>query len=154
MTRWLRRLVGLFRRDQLERELDAELHSHLGLEIDRNLRAGMSAPEARRLAHVQLGGVDQIKERWRATRPFYWFGPWWLDVKLGLRMLVKHPGLAAVSIFALAVGIPVGLAPTHLTSTAIETPLPVENGDRIRLVRHRDVANARTAPTTSYDLGR
>ena len=114
----------------------------------------MSAPEARRLAHVRLGGVDQIKERWRATRPFYWFGPWWLDVKLGLRMLVKHPSLAAVSIFALAVGIPVGLAPTHLTSTAIETPLPVENGDRIRLVRHRDVANARTAPTTSYDLGR
>ncbi|NJD18989.1 MAG: hypothetical protein FIA95_06870, partial [Gemmatimonadetes bacterium] len=36
----------------------------------------------------------------------------WLDVKLGLRMLVKHPGLTLVSMFALAVGIPVGVAPT------------------------------------------
>ena len=32
----------------------------------------------------------------------------WLDVKLGLRMLVKHPGLTGVAVFALAIGIPVG----------------------------------------------
>ena len=45
----------------------------------------------------------------------------WLDVKLGLRMLVKQPGLTSVAVFALAVGIPVGLAPSH-AARAFETP--------------------------------
>ena len=30
MTRWIRRLINMFRREQLERELEAELESHLG----------------------------------------------------------------------------------------------------------------------------
>jgi predicted permease len=150
----MRRLINAFRRERLERELDAELRAHIQLDIDRNLRAGMPPAEARRVAHARLGGVEQVKERWREARPFYWFGPWWLDVKLGLRMLVKHPGLTCVSVFALAIGIPVGLAPTHLIHVAIETPLPVDDGDRIRLLRHRDVANVSTGSTSLYDFTR
>ena len=37
----------------------------------------------------------------------------WLDVKLGLRMLIKQPGLTLVAVFALAIGIPFGLLPMH-----------------------------------------
>lgn len=58
----------------------------------------------------------------------------WLDVKLALRMLVKHPLLSVAAVFALAVGIPVGIAPTHLAK-AVEAPLPGDADHRVRAIR-------------------
>lgn len=75
----------------------------------------------------------------------------WLDVKLGLRMLVKHPGLTLVSMFALAVGIPVGLAPTHVVG-GLMAPLPVPQGEEIRLLRQWSPALGKAAPTTTHDF--
>lgn len=74
-----------------------------------------------------------------------------LDVKLGVRMLVKQPALTLVAVFALAVAIPVGLVPEHFTS-AIEAPLPVEDGDRVRVIRHRDVAASSELPLPLEDF--
>ena len=53
-----------------------------------------------------------------------------LDLKLAGRMLVRHPGLTLVGGLALAVGIPVALAPVQLAN-AINAPLPFEDADRI-----------------------
>lgn len=75
----------------------------------------------------------------------------WLDVKLGLRMLVKHPGLTLVSTFALAVGIPVGLAPAHVVD-GLMAPLPVPEGEEIRLLRQWSPSLGRAARTTTHDL--
>ncbi len=75
----------------------------------------------------------------------------WLDVKLGLRMLTKHPGLTLVSTFALAVGIPVGLAPTHIVD-GLMGPLPVPRGEEIRLLRLWSPGLGRAALTTSHDF--
>jgi len=44
------RLVNLFRRDRLERELDAELRAYLELDVEENIRRGMAPQEARRTA--------------------------------------------------------------------------------------------------------
>ena len=74
-----------------------------------------------------------------------------LDVKLGLRNLVKRPGLTGVAVFALGVGIPVGMAPWQ-TTNAFEAPLPVDGGERIRVLRYWNVATSRPAATTAYDL--
>jgi len=75
----------------------------------------------------------------------------WLGVKLGLRMLVKQPGMTFVAVFALAIGIPVGLAPIHLVN-AYEAPLPVDDGDRIQLLRNFSLATSRVDRTTPYEL--
>ena len=40
------RLVNLFRRDRLERELDAELRAYLELDVEENIRRGMAPKEA------------------------------------------------------------------------------------------------------------
>jgi predicted permease len=73
-----------------------------------------------------------------------------LDVKLGVRMLMKHPGLTLASTFALAVGIPVGLAPAHFVDGMV-APLPVPEGDRIRSLRLWSPALGRAAETTYVD---
>ena len=70
--RWLRALFvrfgGLFGKDPRERELAAELESHLLLHIEDNLRAGMSPAQASREAMMKLGGVEQTKENYRERR--------------------------------------------------------------------------------------
>src|SRR5258706_15681381 len=65
---WLLRLGELFRKDRRERELAAELDSHLQLHSEDNLRAGMTAAQARREALMKLGGVEQTKENYRERR--------------------------------------------------------------------------------------
>jgi hypothetical protein len=103
--------------------------------------------------------------RWRAAWRYVWnalasafmlrrgsrLSVSWLDVKLGSRMLLKHPGLTAVSVFALAIGIPVGLAPSWLAD-AVEASLPHPDSDRVRALRtgiwRRRVRSRRRGTTT------
>lgn len=80
----------------------------------------------------------------RSTSRFFRFavpGVSWLDVKLAARMLFKRPGLTLAAVFALAVGIPVGLLPQHVLNSSTR-PLPVEDGQEIVLVRNYDVAES------------
>ena len=70
----------------------------------------------------------------------------WGDVKVGLRLLRKHPMLNLAAVFALAVGIPVGLAPSHL-ARALRAPLPSDADDRVRAIRYWDPLASAVAPT-------
>ena len=54
------RLRSVFRRGREDAETVDELRFHLEMEIEKNLRAGMDPREARRQAHMRLGGVDVI----------------------------------------------------------------------------------------------
>jgi len=55
---FLMRLGGLFHREESDRDFSAEIESHLEMEIEDNIRRGMSPDEARRQALVRLGGLD------------------------------------------------------------------------------------------------
>ncbi len=154
MTRWIRRLINMFRRERLERELVAELESHLGLETDRNLRAGMDPAEARRVAHARLGGVEQVKERWREGRPFRWLGGFGLDVKLGLRMLRKSWGLTLVGGLAMTVVIFVGAFVFSFLQTTYGSRVPLDEGDRIVALMTWDSVTNRRRPPSVPDFQR
>ncbi len=62
----------MFSRKQSESEFADELDSHLQMHIDDNLRAGMTAKQARRDAILKLGGVESTAQayRERGTVPF------------------------------------------------------------------------------------
>jgi hypothetical protein len=66
---WLRifihRLRGLFLKRKLEQDLEDEIRAHLDMQIEDNLRMGMSPEEARYEALRKFGGVEQIKESYR-----------------------------------------------------------------------------------------
>ncbi len=70
--KWLRglllRLGELFRKGPREKELAAEMDSHLQMHIEDNLRKGMSVAQARREALMRLGGIEQTKENYRERR--------------------------------------------------------------------------------------
>jgi putative ABC transport system permease protein len=75
-----------------------------------------------------------------------------LDVKLGLRLLAKNPALTLVACFALAIGIPIGLAPLQLLG-ALDAPPPFDGGDRIVGVREFDqsIGNEETRSLHSFE---
>src|ERR1700737_4903280 len=102
---WFSRLVGLFRKGQREREMAEELQQHLDGLIQRNLAAGMSAPEARRAALHQFGGVEQIKASAREHRILMWADEFWQDLRLGARMLRRNFGFSFLAILCLTLGI-------------------------------------------------
>ncbi len=125
------RLRSLFHQEQLDRDLDSELASHLEMNIEDNLRAGMIPEEARRNALIRLGGVEQTKEKYRDRRGLPLLENLLRDLRFGLRMLRKNPGFTSVVVLSLSLGIGVNTAIFSLINTLMLRVLPVQRPDQL-----------------------
>src|SRR5580658_7792293 len=99
---WLHRL---FRKEQTEKHLDAELRDHLERQISDFIAAGITPGEARRRAHLDFGGIESIKQQTRESRRGNLLETLFLDLRYAIRNLRKDRRFAMVAIFALALGI-------------------------------------------------
>ena len=129
--RWLFRLGELFRRDRRERELAAEIESHLQLHIEDNLRAGMTGAQARREAIMKLGGLEQTKENYRERRGLPALETLVQDIRYGLRVLSKNPGFTAVAVLTLALATGAATAIFSVVYGVLLRPLPYADSNRI-----------------------
>ena len=84
---WLRRLGGMFHKEQRDADLAAELESHVQMHMQDNLSTGMKPEAARRDALMRLGGVEQTKEAYREQRSLPWLDALLQDLHFALRML-------------------------------------------------------------------
>ena len=85
------RLRALFRRDTMDRELDAELRFHLEQEVEKHLRAGLPPDEARRRARASFGAVEGIKDDARDARGLVVLETLMQDLRYAARGLASSP---------------------------------------------------------------
>ncbi len=125
------RLHGMFRGEPADRELSAELESHLQMHIDDNLRSGMSPDQARRDALIKLGGVEQAKQVYRERKGLPWLETLCQDLRFGSRQLRKNPGFTTVAILTLALGIGANTAIFSFVDALFLKPLAVSSPEQL-----------------------
>jgi predicted permease len=112
------------RRDRAERDLNDELQAFVDMAVSDRMRDGASPAEARRVVAVQIGGVEQAKERVRSGRHGAWLDEFGRDFRYGLRQIRRSPTFFGIAIATLALGIGVNTAIFGLWHNVLYASLP------------------------------
>ncbi len=141
---------NLFRHRHVERELDEEVRAHLDLLVEEHLLKGMDEAAARRAAHLELGGIDQIKEAVRDVRSGARLEHYWRDLRHGCRTLARTPGFTLVTVTTLALGMGANLVIFSLANTLLFRPLAVPDPHRVIRAYTNTRSNTSYADYTEY----
>jgi predicted permease len=148
-----RRLSMLFRRQRFDTDLKEEMRLHLELRAQEKLQAGLSPHEARSAAMRRFGNPTVLRETSHAAWGWQWFERFLQDVSYGLRAMLRSPGVTAIAILSLALGIGANTAIFSLLDAVMLRSLPVQEPDRLVLFGHgRWVGSIDDLPNRSWDL--
>ncbi len=128
------RLRTLFKRTEVEGELDEELRYHLDRQIEEFVAEGMSPEQARQAAWRTMGGLEQRKEECRDMRGWNAFEHLSGDIRFALRQLRQNPGFAGTAILILALGLCASLSIFAFVDAALLKPLPYRDPARMMAV--------------------
>ena len=143
-------LRSLFHKSAIEREMDEELRDFVEASTAEKLSRGMTPDQAFRAARVEMGSANAVKhhirsEAWETNLEIFW-----RDLSYGVRMLLRSPGFAAVSLLTLALGIGANTAIFQLLDAVRLRNLPVMNPGELTVVHLTELRSARGNHETGY----
>jgi putative ABC transport system permease protein len=122
--RWLTTIwLNLFHKHAVDKVLDEEIRSYRQLLEDEKISAGADSETARRKAAIELGAIELVKEQ--VLEGF------WTEVRQSIRALRRNPGMAAMCILMLALGIGASTTIFSVFEAVLLRPLPFRNADRL-----------------------
>ena len=154
LREWTRRVWGALSGRRTDHDLQRELAGHLALAEDDLRRKGHAPGDAARRARAAAGGRVQALEALREQRGLPWLASSWLDVKLGLRLLVRNWGLTLVGGLAMSVAIGIAAVIFAAFDILMWSPLPLEEGDRVVAIQVWDRKASERRDVSWQDLER
>jgi predicted permease len=154
LREWTRRVWGALSGRRTDHDLQRELAGHLAFAEDELRRKGHAPEDAARLARAAAGGRVQAVEALRDQRGLPWLSSSWVDVKLGLRLLVRNWGLTLVGGLATALAISIAAVVFAAFDIVMRSPLPLDEGDRVIAIQVWDREAGRRRDTTWQDFER
>lgn len=152
--RWLFKIRvqfrALFRRDQMERELEEEFQYHLDQQAEVEQAAGKTAEDAVRSAMRALGGITQKKEECRDMRRIGFLESIFQDLRYALRSAARTPAFTTTAVLTLALGMGASLAILSVIDSVLLRPLSFPDADRLAAVYATVPARNVLRDTTSF----
>ena len=145
----LARVRVLRRFARADRDLDDELRAYVEARATSYERRGLAPAEAQRAALLEIGGVEQVKERVRDVRIGSALQAAARDAQYGARVLWRSPGYALVVTMTLALGIGVNAAIFSVMHAVLWRSLPYPDAARIVVIE----ADTRSLPSAYSSSG-
>jgi macrolide transport system ATP-binding/permease protein len=136
-------LRALFRRHQVDRELDEELGTYLEMEAAEKMKQGLSHKEAVRTVRLERGNLEVTKEVIRSAGWEFFVESVCQDLRFALRQCTKNPGFALTAVVVLALGMGVSVAIFGFVDAALLRPLPYASPERLMSVNESNVESPR-----------
>lgn len=130
--RWLITIWrNLFHKHAVDETLDEEIRSYRQLLEDEKVAAGTDSETARREAALEVGAIEMIKEQVRDVRRGTLFEGFWTELRQSVRALRRNPGMTAMCVLMLALGIGASTTIFSVFEAALLRPLLFRNADRL-----------------------
>jgi predicted permease len=136
----------------LERALPPEVRDGIVGDLDEVYRARRAQSGAAGAGLWYAGQVLAISARFGPERLADGWASIGLDLKLGLRMLVKYPMLTLIGGTAIMIAAAIGVGISEFVRDVVTPKLPLDEGDRIVRLYQMDSEEGGSAPASLYDL--
>ena len=131
------RITAIFRGNALDRDLKVEVDAHLGMLAEEHMRRGASPEEAMRLARVDFGGLDQLREAHREVRGLPFLDMLLQDLRYAFRSLRHNAGFAVFTILIVGLGVGASATIFSVVDTLLLRPLPFADAKRLVWISNR-----------------
>ena len=111
--------------------MDAELRFHIEAFAEDLVRSGVSHEEALRRGRIEFGGVERAKEECREARGVTFIDSILQDLRYGLRLLRKNPGLTFLAVLTTSLGIAANVTVFSIVDALFLRSVPAKNPERL-----------------------
>jgi predicted permease len=122
------------RRERMMKDLDQDIREHIEIETQDNIARGMSPEAARSAALRKFGNATRVQEDAREVWSSVWLEQLAQDIRYGLRTMRKSPGVTAVVVVALALGVAANVTIFSIVNGFLLRPLPVPSPEQITIL--------------------
>ncbi|MGB6688818.1 MAG: ABC transporter permease, partial [Terracidiphilus sp.] len=126
-----RRIAMLFHRRQFRADLEDEMRLHIDLRQQQQAQHGLRDDDARSVARRRFGNATLLKERSHAAWGWNWLESLAQDTLYGVRAMLRSPGITAIALLSLALGIGANTAIFTLIDAVMLRSLPVKDPGRL-----------------------